>query len=99
MTRVRVLTLATAALLLETLPLVAAHGDEHNGGSMDMDTHDAPPPPAVGDGAPQSYWGLSEHASLMYWHIAIEILAWLFVLPVGRSGLSLQQVATNSWKV
>lgn len=81
MTRARVLTLATAALLLEVLPLVAAHGDDHNGGSMDMP--DAPPSQAPDDGAPQSYWSLSEHASLMYWHIALEVLAWVVVLPVG----------------
>ncbi|KAJ4348156.1 uncharacterized protein N0V89_009528 [Didymosphaeria variabile] len=83
MTRVRLLTFATAVLLSEVFPLVAAHGDEHNGGSTDMDMHDAPPPPAVDNGAPQSYWGLSEHASLMYWHIALEVLAWVVVLPVG----------------
>lgn len=72
MTRARVCTLATAALLLELLPLAAAHGDEHKDESADID-----------HGAPHSYWSLSEHASLMYWHIALEILAWVAVLPVG----------------
>lgn len=80
MTRARLLTFATAALLLEALPLVAAHGDEHNGGSTDTDMHHVATPPAEA----QSYWRLSEHASLMYWHIALEILAWTLVLPVGR---------------
>ncbi|MBO1764718.1 DUF2427 domain-containing protein, partial [Escherichia coli] len=28
------------------------------------------------------YWSLSEHASLMYWHIGLEVLAWVVVLPV-----------------
>lgn len=85
-TRARVLTLATAALLLEVLPLVAAHGDEHNDGPMDMgmDMHDAPRPPVEDSGAPRSYWSLSEHATLMYWHIGLEILAWVVILPVGR---------------
>ncbi|KAF1966755.1 hypothetical protein BU23DRAFT_485531 [Bimuria novae-zelandiae CBS 107.79] len=81
MTRAQVLTLATVALLLEVLPLVAAHDDEHHDGSMDM--HDAPPQPAVDNEAPQSYWRLPEHASLMYWHIALEIVAWVVALPVG----------------
>ena len=99
MTIARLLTLATAAFLLEALPLVAAHGDEHNGASMDMDMHDVPPPPAVDSGAPQSYWSLSEHASLMYWHIALEILSWVVVLPVGRFGSFLQKDSTNSSKV
>ncbi|KAF2685518.1 hypothetical protein K458DRAFT_387482 [Lentithecium fluviatile CBS 122367] len=47
-----------------------------------MDMHDAPPP-VEDNGPPRSYWGLSDHATLMYWHIALEILAWVVVLPVG----------------
>lgn len=81
MTRAQVLTLATAALLLEVLPLVAAHGDEHG----DMGAHDAPQPHVEDDGRPRSYWSLSEHAALMYWHIALEMLAWVVILPVGKS--------------
>lgn len=80
MTRLRVLTLATAALLLELLPLAAAHGDDHD---APMDMNEAPARPAEDGGAPQSYWGLSEYATLMYWHIALEILAWVVILPVG----------------
>lgn len=65
------LTIAAAALLLELLPLVTAHGD---GDGMDMSVHDAPEsqPQNTGFGG---YWSLSEHASLMYWHIGLEILA------------------------
>jgi hypothetical protein len=74
------LTIATAALLLGVLPLVAAHGDEH----MDMSAQEASQPQAQEDGSPSSYWSLSEHATLMYWHIALEILAWVVVLPVGK---------------
>ena len=83
MTRGRVLTLATAALLLEVLPLVAAHGDEHNGGPMDMSKPDAPRPQVQDDAQPQSYWSLSEHAALMYWHVTLEVIAWIIILPVG----------------
>lgn len=85
MTGDRLLTLASAALLLGVLPLVAAHGDEHNDGPMDMgaDMHHAPPAPVEDNGAPRSYWSLSEHATLMYWHIGMEILAWMVILPVG----------------
>lgn len=71
-----VVTIATALLLL---PLVAAHGDE----SMDMVAHDAPQP-QMNDGQPRSYWSLSEHATIMYWHVALEVLAWVVVLPVGK---------------
>lgn len=80
MTRVYFLLLATAALLLEVSPLVAAHGDEH-----DVPMHDAPPTPSEDNGTPQSYWTLTEYATLMYWHIVLEILAWIVVLPVGMS--------------
>ena len=85
MTRARLLTLTTVALLLEVLfPLVAAHDDDHHDASMDI-TDAAPPVSAPGNQVPQSYWTLSDHASLMYWHIALELLAWIVVLPVGMS--------------
>lgn len=81
------ITIAAAALLLQLLPLVAAHGDEHHNEAMDMSTHNvqapAPAPEPQGSGH-QSYWSLSEYAMLMYWHIALEVLAWVVVLPVGK---------------
>jgi hypothetical protein len=83
MARRNTLTLATAALLLQLLPLVAAHGDEHDGATMDMSAHAAPAPQPQGDGH-QSYWSLSDYAALMYWHIALEVLAWVVILPVGE---------------
>jgi hypothetical protein len=73
MTRGRPLILATAALLLELCPLVVAHGEDHNEGPVQVPDSDRP----------QSYWSLSEHASLLYWHIGLEIVAWIVVLPVG----------------
>jgi hypothetical protein len=83
MARRGVLTIAAAALLLQLLPLVAAHGDEHHGETMDMTSHDAPAPQPPNEGH-RSYWSLSEYAALMYWHIALEIVAWVVVLPVGK---------------
>jgi hypothetical protein len=80
------LTLAIAAVLLGLVPLAAAHGDEH----MDMSAPTAPKPQAQEEGQPGSYWRLSEHATLMYWHIALEMLAWMGILPVGRFLLSCQ---------
>ena len=78
------LTIATAALLLDILPLVAAYGD----GDMDMGAHDAGQPQTQDDGQPRSYWSLSEHAALMYWHVALEIVAWVVILPVGKPSCS-----------
>lgn len=75
--------LATAALLLEALPLVVAHGhgDETSGSSMDMENAAQP---SIPDGdVPHSYWSLPEHTSLIFAHIVLEIIAWFVVLPVG----------------
>ena len=69
-----------AAALLSVLPVVVAHGDEH----MDMSGHDSPHPQTKDDGPLRSYWSLSEHVVLMYWHIGLEILAWVVILPVGK---------------
>jgi hypothetical protein len=82
----RAVLVATAALLLEALPLVVAHGHGEDEGSAagEMDMQKGSRPQNVnGDGA-SNYWRLSEHAGLMYMHIALEVLAWFVVLPVGR---------------
>jgi hypothetical protein len=71
------LTITFAALLLS---LVAAHGEEH----MDINAHDVPMPSPQDDGKPRSYWSLSEHIALLYWHIGLEVLAWVVILPVGK---------------
>lgn len=95
-------SIVTAALLLELLPLAVAHGDDK---AMDMSAHDMPKaqPQHPGFGG---YWSLSEHTSLMYWHIGLEVLAWVVVLPVAvmfsiaRSRLTLPSqlafLATNA---
>lgn len=77
---------ATAALLLETLPLVVAHGHGDGEGSAaeEMDKQKVPQHQDVNGNGASSYWRLSEHAGLMYTHIALEMLAWFVVLPVGR---------------
>ncbi|KAH6637808.1 hypothetical protein C7974DRAFT_306914 [Boeremia exigua] len=72
-------TAVAAALLLLQLGLVAAHGGDHGGG-MDMGAPTAPAPQP--DTAAQSYWRLASHVPLMYWHIALEIAAWIGVLPI-----------------
>ncbi|KAF2263499.1 hypothetical protein CC78DRAFT_465545 [Lojkania enalia] len=48
-----------------------------------MGGHDAPQPPAQGSSQPPSYWSLTEHAGLMYMHIALEMIAWVVILPIG----------------
>ena len=80
----RIVAIAAAAVLLQLLPFVVAHDDEHGETmAMDMSANSAPAPKPEGEGS-QSYWSLSEYAALMYWHIALEILAWVVILPVGK---------------
>ncbi|KAF2466711.1 uncharacterized protein BDR25DRAFT_317392 [Lindgomyces ingoldianus] len=80
MTSRRVLTLATAALLLEVLPRVVAHGND--GGHIDIGAHDAPRPQVQDNGRPQSYWSFPEHSGLIYIHITLEVITWVVILPV-----------------
>ncbi|KAF1928988.1 uncharacterized protein M421DRAFT_420218 [Didymella exigua CBS 183.55] len=77
------IALSTGALLLQLLPLVAGHGDERHDDAMNMSGHNAPAlAPQPQSDAPQSYWRLNEYATLMYWHIVLEILSWVVILPV-----------------
>lgn len=98
MRRPSVLALAVAAAVLELLPFALAHGDEH-GEAMGMSAHATSPPQAHEDGLPQSYWSLSEHATLMYWHVGLEILAWIIVLPVGKYQRNVAYNHANSVKL
>jgi uncharacterized protein DUF2427 len=81
----------TAFVVLALLPAALGHGDEHGhdaamGHSMADEGHDhaAPDAPTPGDEYPDTYFALADHAGLMYAHIALMILAWIFVLPVGE---------------
>ena len=82
MLQVRLVLLATAALL--ALPLVVAHGHGEGSATAEIDTKNAIQAEALDSDRPGSYWRLFEHAGLMYMHIALEVLAWFFVLPVGK---------------
>lgn len=77
MSKRAICTVVVAALLL---PLVASHGDEH----MDMSAHESSSSKVEYDGAPGSYWSLTEHSTLMYWHVGLEILTWVVILPIGK---------------
>lgn len=90
MLRRRALLLATAALLLEALPLALAHGDDHDASDMSgmppmSEAHSQPTPATSSSDGPTSYWSLSEHVSLLSTHILLMTLAWVVLLPVGTS--------------
>jgi len=81
-----------AALLLCALAaLAAAHGEEHTNmalGSMNQTTNstsDADPDRNYNLFDKPNYASLEVHSSSMLAHIAFEVLAWFFVLPIGES--------------
>lgn len=77
----RILLIITiASFLVASLPVVAARGDEQNDASIDPGAQDALD---IHQASARSYWSISEHAALMYWHIALEICAWIIILPIG----------------
>ncbi|KAG0647157.1 hypothetical protein D0Z07_7112 [Hyphodiscus hymeniophilus] len=70
-------------LLLGCISPVVAHGqDEH--GSMTMEMADATAAAASGTmmAEPASYFQLTEHTGLMFAHILLMTIGWVFVLPI-----------------
>ncbi|KAG9948537.1 hypothetical protein KCU85_g4916, partial [Aureobasidium melanogenum] len=84
----RISSVNPALLLLAALPLVLAHGDEHEHSGMAMDmgsTHvnmTAAATVAAPSAAPSNYFRYPEFAGWMYAHIALMTIAWAIVLPV-----------------
>jgi hypothetical protein len=86
----RLFLTGSVLLLLAALPLVVAHGDEHEHSAMPMDmgnTHtnmtSAAIPTAV-PAVPHNYFRYPGFAGWMYVHIALMTIAWAVVLPVGK---------------
>jgi hypothetical protein len=63
---------------LARLSTVLAHGDDGHGHNGSSDHMDEPQ-----DDYPPSYFSHPDHAGLMYGHISVMVIAWVFVLPVG----------------
>lgn len=80
--------LATAAVLGALLPAVLAHGDEGMNmdgamdGAMDMSAQE---PDNDAQEYPPNYFGHPEHRGILFAHIALMVLGWVFVLPLGES--------------
>lgn len=86
----RISPASSALLLLAALPLVLAHGDEHEHSGMAMDmgsTHinmTTAPTHAAASAVPNNYFRYPEFAGWMYVHIALMTIAWAIVLPIGK---------------
>ena len=76
---------SAAAVLLQLASTVYAHGHDGSTDTMDM-VHDKPQPQEEEHDPynDPTYAGLSAHSGLMMAHIAFMVLAWFFVLPVGK---------------
>ncbi len=52
---------------------------------MDMDMGGGEPAPKPDGGSyPPTYFSLPDYGGLMYAHIALMVLGWVFALPVGQ---------------
>jgi len=47
-----------------------------------MSAHESSSSQVEHNAVSSSYWSLTDHATLMYWHIGFELLAWVIVLPI-----------------
>lgn len=78
---------SAAAFLGLLLPVVLAHGDD---GTVDMDMSMGDNVTAMGDEPatdvkyPPTYFAHAEHRGVLVAHIALMVLAWVVVLPLGK---------------
>ena len=85
--------LPTAALLLCYISVVAGHGAPSAstvdmGGMNNSETSSDVVPLYLLQYRMQSYAGLHSHTGLILAHIVLEVIAWVFVLPIGLSAFS-----------
>ncbi|KAK7909165.1 hypothetical protein PG985_015043 [Apiospora marii] len=70
------LSLLATAAILGALPAVLAHGDDEGEGMA------APQEDQKLDSYPPTYFSHPEHRGVMYAHIVLMVLGWVFVLPI-----------------
>lgn len=84
-TRPLLAALAGAAVLGLLVPTALAHGGDEGGhgghGGMEMTDADKPKPE---EEYPLTYFAHPDHKTAIYAHIALMVLAWVFILPVGK---------------
>lgn len=77
-TTISALSLLATAAILGALPAVLAHGDDEGEGMP------APQEDQKLDSYPPTYFSHPEHQGVMYAHIVLMVLGWVFVLPIGE---------------
>lgn len=81
--------ICAGALLLGFISSVVAHGSEHEDMNMDMGGIPISRPTIATAtnstmAGPASYFQLKEHTGLMFAHILLMTIGWVFVLPIGE---------------
>lgn len=83
-TFLRNIQLCACVALLASLPSAVAHGhDEDMGMDMPVARPTIAPAPQTTNAAPESYFQYGEHSGLLFGHIFLMIISWVFVLPIG----------------
>lgn len=97
------LNLIAAVLLLRVLPEVFAHGHDDFMAmrySSGTDVHFSNSTTCLTNmtfaQSPQSYFAYPNYSGLMLGHIALMIIAWLFVLPIGKSTIQNRETWPDS---
>lgn len=76
---------AGAALVLFTQTALGhGHGSQEMTMDMDMSPAMNSTAPAAPKDYPPTYFAHPEHMGLIYAHVALSVVAWIFVLPVGK---------------
>ena len=70
-----------SAVLLGFASVAIAHSNDEG---MSMDISDAPARP-TSTSVPETYFRYSEHVGLMMAHIFLMVIAWVFILPIGKN--------------
>lgn len=71
--------------LLGLVPAALAHGDDHGDMDMDMGGSAASEPQPESE-YPPTYFSHPEYTGAIMTHIALMVIGWVFVLPVGKFG-------------
>lgn len=75
-----------ATLALVHVPVVLAHGGEEMMNMPESHEHNGTDEvPAEGDDYPPTYFTHPDHVAVLYAHIVLMVLAWVFALPIGKS--------------
>lgn len=83
--------LLALAAIVAALPTVLAHGGDHDDGGMDMggdaDMNMGGADEAANveaDPSQMSYFTYAEHTTAIYAHIALMVIGWVVLLPIGK---------------